>query len=263
MKMIRSSPFQSPAAARSPAAPTPLPSLRLVDVACRRGERVLFSGLDLVVSPTDLLWLRGSNGRGKTSLLRLVTGLAEPMAGFVLWGDTPIRRSERFSRQLVYIAHGNALKDDLTVAESLAFFARIHARERREPAILAALARMGLSGRERTLVRTLSQGLRRRVALARLALEHTPALWVLDEPFEALDAASAEVLHDLLGAHRARGGMVLLTGHQMRIDAAAFAAGVRTLDLDAIARGAVGGGLSRPTTRVDDDAEWVRRRAGA
>ncbi len=214
----------------------PLPSLQLVDVACRRGDRILFSGLDETLAPGDLLWLRGGNGRGKTSLLRLVAGLASPEHGQILWDGAPARRSERFARELVYIAHANALKDDLTALESLAFLARVHGRDAGAPALRAALARLGLAGRERTPVRSLSQGLRRRVALARLALETAPALWVLDEPFDALDVAGTATLHALLAAHRARGGSVLLTSHHLHLDAEAASAGFRVLDLDLLPR---------------------------
>jgi heme exporter protein A len=219
----------------TPAATTPsppLPSLRLVDVACRRGDRLLFSGLNETLASGELLWLRGGNGRGKTSLLRLVAGLAAPDRGQILWGDAPTRRNERFAGELVYVAHANALKDDLTPTESLAFLARVHGRDAGAPALRAALARLGLAGRERTPTRSLSQGLRRRVALARLALETAPSLWVLDEPFDALDVAGTATLHALLAAHRARGGSVLLTSHHLHLDAEAASAGFRVLDLD-------------------------------
>ena len=220
------------------AASSPLPSLRLVDVACRRGERVLFTGLHETLAAGELLWLRGGNGRGKTSLLRLVAGLSTPERGQILWDDAPTRGNARFAAELVYIAHTNALKDDLTAAESLAFLARVHGRDADAPAIRAALARLGLAGRERTPTRSLSQGLRRRVALARLALETAPALWVLDEPFDALDVAGTATLHALLAAHRARGGSVLLTSHHLHLDAEAASAGFRVLDLDLLPRDA-------------------------
>jgi len=226
-----------PAATMSPSA---LPSLRLVDLACRRGDRLLFSGLNETLAAGELLWLRGGNGRGKTSLLRLVAGPAAPERGQVLWGDAPARRDPSFAERLVYIAHTNALKDDLTAAESLAFLARVHGRDAGAPAVRAALARLGLAGRERTPVRSLSQGLRRRVALARLALESAPAVWVLDEPFDALDVAGTATLHALLAAHRARGGSVLLTSHHLHLDAEAASAGFRVLDLDAVPREAGG-----------------------
>ena len=221
-----------------PAATTPLPALRLVDVACRRGDRLLFTGLAETLAAGELLWLRGGNGRGKTSLLRLVAGLAPPERGQILWGDAPIRRNQQFAHQLVYIGHANALKDDLTATESLAFLARVPGRAAGAPVLRAALARLGLAGRERTPVRSLSQGLRRRVALARLALETAPALWVLDEPFDALDVAGTATLHALLAAHRVRGGSVLLTSHHLHLDAEAASAGFRVLDLDLLPRDA-------------------------
>jgi len=224
--------------AATPPSPAPLPSLRLVDVACRRGDRLLFTGLHETLERGELLWLRGGNGRGKTSLLRLVAGLAAPERGQILWDGAPTRRNEHFDRALVYIAHANALKDDLTATESLAFLARVHGRDASAGALRAALARLGLAGRERTPVRSLSQGLRRRVALARLALETAPALWVLDEPFDALDVAGTATLHALLAAHRARGGSVLLTSHHLHLDAEAASAGFRVLDLDLLPRDA-------------------------
>jgi heme exporter protein A len=199
---------------------------------------LLFTDLNETIASGELLWLRGGNGRGKTSLLRLVAGLAVPEQGQILWDEAPTRLNERFDGALVYIAHANALKDDLTAAESLAFLARVHGRDPSAPAIRAALARLGLAGRERTPTRSLSQGLRRRVALARLALETAPALWVLDEPFDALDVAGTATLHALLAAHRARGGSVLLTSHHLHLDAQAASAGFRVLDLDLLPRDA-------------------------
>ncbi|MFL6697868.1 MAG: cytochrome c biogenesis heme-transporting ATPase CcmA [Vitreoscilla sp.] len=222
--------------AATPLSPPVLPSLRLVAVACRRGDRLLFSGLDETLGPGELLWLRGGNGRGKTSLLRLVAGLSAPEHGQILWDDLPTRRNERFANRLVYIAHTNALKDDLTATEALGFLARVHGRDASASAVRAALGRLGLAGRERTPTRSLSQGLRRRVALARLALETAPALWVLDEPFDALDVAGTATLHALLAGHRARGGSVLLTSHHLHLDAEAASAGFRVLDLDLLPR---------------------------
>jgi heme exporter protein A len=230
--------------APDPTAPIrPGPALRLEGVACRRGGRLLFAGLDETLAPGQMLWLRGGNGRGKTSLLRLVAGFAAPERGRILWGDAPARGDADFMRRLVYVAHANALKDDLTALESLTFLARVHGREHSPAALRAALARLGLAGRERMPVRSLSQGLKRRVALARLALERIPGPWVLDEPFDALDIAGTAALHALLAEHRARGGCVLLTSHHLHLDARAADAGFRVLDLDAL-----------PTTLPEDEA---------
>jgi heme exporter protein A len=190
-----------------------LPTLTITDLACRRGNRVLFRGVNLTLRPRDALWLRGRNGRGKTSLLRLAAGLSVPESGQVLWGDAPVRRADGFLQRLLYIGHSNALKDDLTALEALQFLARLHGRADDDASLHAALDRLGMASRRDAPVRTLSQGQRRRVALARLALERGAALWVLDEPYDALDADGLRVVNDLLRAHLARGGSVLLTSH--------------------------------------------------
>ena len=202
------------------APPAPPGGRLIVDaLACRRGERLLFAGLALEVAPGEVWWLRGANGRGKTSLLRLLTGLAAPARGQVTWQGRPIRAAAAgYRERLVYIGHANGLKEDLTAAESLHFLARIHGRPADEASLTAALARLGIASRRAAPVRTLSQGQRRRVALARLALdlvegEGRPSLWVLDEPYDALDADGIATLNGLLSAQAARGGSVVLTSH--------------------------------------------------
>ena len=190
-----------------------LPTLTITDLACRRGNRVLFRGVNLTLRARDAVWLRGRNGRGKTSLLRLAAGLSVPESGQVLWGDAPVRRADGFLQRLLYIGHSNALKDDLTALEALQFLARLHGRRDDDASLHAALDRLGMASRGDAPVRTLSQGQRRRVALARLALERDAALWVLDEPYDALDVDGVRVVNELLRAHLARGGSVLLTSH--------------------------------------------------
>lgn len=161
-----------------------------------------------------MMWLRGRNGSGKTSLLRLVTGIAKPEKGRVLWDAMPIEESLLHGGQLIYIGHGNALKDDFTVMEALGFLARIHRRDASPPALRRALDLFGLAGQRQAAVRSLSQGQRKRVSLSRLALEQRAGLWLLDEPFDALDMEGAVELSALLAAHCARGGSVLLASHQ-------------------------------------------------
>ena len=185
---------------------TTLPTLAAVDLACRRGDRILFTGLQFEVRAGQVVWLRGANGRGKTSLLRLLAGLSTPEAGHVAWGGVP--------QQRVYIAHANALKEDLSVLESLRFLARLHGRGDSMAALVEALRLFGMASRRDAPVRTLSQGQRRRVALSRLALDTQPAVWILDEPFDALDTEGIASLNALLTEHAARGGSVVLTSHQ-------------------------------------------------
>ncbi len=192
----------------------PLPTWAAAGLACRRGSRMLFTGLDLTVAPGQATWLRGRNGSGKTSLLRLAAGLSVPAAGTITWGGQPLRRAVDFAARRVYIGHSNALKEDLTLAESLRFLARLQGRDCDAEAVQAALQRLGIASRREAPVRTLSQGQRRRGALARLALERQAAIWILDEPYDALDDEGIASIDGLLVEHLARGGSVLLTSHQ-------------------------------------------------
>ncbi|MBK1714839.1 cytochrome c biogenesis heme-transporting ATPase CcmA [Rubrivivax gelatinosus] len=185
-------------------------------LACRRGRRLLFEGVDIRLAPGTITWLRGTNGSGKTSLMRILAGLSTPEAGELLWNGRPLRAAGTEAREaIVYIGHANALKDDLTLRESLAFLGRLSGVADADTRAGAALAAAGLADRAGAAVRTLSQGQRRRGALARLALDETPRTWILDEPYDALDAQSTARLSELLLAHAARGGAVLLTSHQV------------------------------------------------
>jgi len=205
------------------------PHLAARGLACRRGSRLLFSKVDLALCPSELVWLRGRNGRGKTSLLRLLAGIATPEAGQVLLDGSPIAAAHERSRRMVYLGHQHALKDDLTSAEALEFLLRIHGRRSDRSSVAAALDHWGMLAQADTWVRRLSQGQRRRVALARLVGEQDASLWLLDEPFDALDADGVERLNALLLQHLQRGGAVLLTGHQATLAPELQA---RELDLD-------------------------------
>ena len=191
------------------------PVLQAVDLAGQRGERTLFERLEFTLAPGSVTWLRGRNGSGKTTLLRLLAGLASPTAGEVRVLGRPQRRAEPAWRcSLLYVAHQNALKDDLSAAEALAFLMRVAGVQVSGAQIDAALQRLGVHAKRRALVRTLSQGQRRRVSLARLALSLERPLWLLDEPFDALDVDGISDLNDLLAEHAQQGGASLLTSHQ-------------------------------------------------
>ena len=190
-------------------------SLRLEDLTCIRSSRKLFSGLSLEVKPGELLRVRGANGAGKTSLLRMLCALMLPTQGQITWQGAPLagQRSE-FNRCLVYVGHAAAVKDELSPLENLLDALALAGHPSTIPAAMQALVGAGLRGFERTPVRYLSQGQRRRSALARLALSQHAPLWVLDEPFNALDAAATAWLTDLMESHLQNAGLVVLTSHQ-------------------------------------------------
>ena len=190
------------------------PALEVRDLACVRGRRRLFQGLNAVLAPGQLLRVGGANGAGKTSLLRMLCGLLPPTRGQVLWcGQALPQARDDFHRQLVYLGHGAALKDDLSPLENLQAAARLGGLAPALPALLQALADAGLRGREHVPARTLSQGQRRRAALARLPLAQA-RLWILDEPFNALDTTAVAWLLGLIETQLRSGGMVVLTSHQ-------------------------------------------------
>jgi heme exporter protein A len=203
--------------------------LDAIDLECVRGERRLFSGLSFNLLPRTLLEVRGANGSGKTSLLRMLCGLLSPAAGSVTWNGTAIRAlGDEYRTQVVYLGHLNAIKDELTAIENLQFSARLAAIDTDAPRAAAALDWFGLAGFLHQPCKTLSQGQRRRVALARLRLSAAQPLWILDEPFSALDASALVLTQSLLGSHLEAGGLVILTTHQ---EVAIAAPSTRRIDL--------------------------------
>ena len=183
-------------------------------LGCIRGERRLFAGIDLAVGPGECLHVRGANGVGKTSLLRMLAGLSQPVEGDIRWQGKPIAEvADQYHEDLLFLGHHDAVKQDLSGLENLVFAARLDGAELQPEQAAAALARLGLKGREDLPVRCLSAGQKRRVALARL-LTRKAALWVLDEPFTALDADAVELLSTLIAEHIAGGGMAVMTSHQ-------------------------------------------------
>ncbi len=190
-------------------------ALVLNQVSCVRGGRTLFSGLNLHLAGGQLLRVAGANGAGKTSLLRLMCGLLTPTEGQVLWRGQPLAaQREQWGRDLVYLGHAAALKDDLSPLDNLLSACTLGGQTAHRTGALQALTDAGLRGFERTPARRLSQGQRRRCGLARLVLARSSPLWVLDEPFNALDTAATAWLEGLVRAQLLRGGSVVLTSHQ-------------------------------------------------
>jgi len=191
------------------------PRLQAHDLECVRGERSLFHGLALELAAGQCLHVAGENGAGKTSLLRILAGLLAPEQGGVRWRGVPIERArEEYGAELAFVGHLNGIKDDLSVLENVQLAAALRGGDAGADAARAALRTMALEDFAGSLARQLSQGQKRRVALTRLCADPAPALWILDEPFNALDAASVLALRALIDAHLERGGIVVLTAHQ-------------------------------------------------
>jgi len=188
--------------------------LRVSKLSCSRGHKPLFADVSFELKAGQALHLEGDNGVGKTSLLRIVCGLSPADAGEVCWHDATIQQNAAaFRASLFYLGHGLSLKEELTALENLMSDAAVSGRSLSEPQAMVALARMGLRGREHLPLRVMSQGQKRRTALARLLASQAP-LWVLDEPFVALDVKAVDGLRGILAEHVAQGGMVLFTSHQ-------------------------------------------------
>ena len=178
------------------------------------GSRALFEGVEFSLRSGQWLHLRGANGAGKTSLLRLLSGLSRPDAGTIAWNGVDLARAgEDYRAALAFFGHRHALKDDLSALENLRLAAALDGREISLRAGLAALWRVGLRGRESLPVRVLSQGQRRRALLARV-VSRDATLWILDEPFAALDSDGVDMVCALVRDHLRRGGSAVLTSHQ-------------------------------------------------
>jgi heme exporter protein A len=180
-----------------------------VDLACRRGERLVFRGLSFALAAGDALLLTGPNGSGKSSLLRLLAGLLPPHGGTLAWDGEGIARDPAAHRQRVhFIGHLDAVKPVLTVRESVSFWGGMRGADWAE----TALASFGLDGLAASPCRLLSAGQKKRLSLARLLASPAP-LWLLDEPTTGLDEASARALEAVIAEHRDLGGIVVAATH--------------------------------------------------
>ena len=186
--------------------------LEIDNLECIRGDRVLFRGLGLQAGEGELVRVEGINGSGKTSLLRILSGLSRPSNGTVRWSGQDIQRDRAaYCALLAYLGHTNGIKHDLSPHENLRV-AQSLANAPSNIEISDALGQLDLAGYEHVPSRQLSMGQQRRVALARLLVSNK-TLWILDEPFTSLDSNGIELVENLLNAHADRGGISVLTTH--------------------------------------------------
>ncbi len=187
--------------------------LSATGLVCDRGERRVFFGIEFSLGRGEALAVVGPNGTGKSSLLRLLAGLLPPAGGTVAWGGASVADDPDAHRaRLHYLGHADALKPTLTPAEALRFHAELRGVSLDRTAATAALDAFGLASLADLPARFLSQGQRRRAALARLVATPAP-LWLLDEPTLGLDADSVERLEAALERHRGGGGMAVVATH--------------------------------------------------
>ena len=199
--------------------------LELKKLSCERNDRVLFKDLSLLVESGDIVQISGSNGSGKTSLLRVICGLNDCFTGGVFWkGETRDSDVESFRNDLLFLGHRVGLSMLLSPIENLKWITGVKT-DFLEKDLLQALSRNGLQGSEYQPCFLLSAGQQQRAALSRLHLSEEP-IWILDEPFNALDSEAVDLLENLIIEHARRGGIVLVTTHhKLKIPS------LRTVDL--------------------------------
>jgi heme exporter protein A len=189
--------------------------LEAIDLQCERGHRRLFDRLCFALTAGQCTHIVGDNGAGKTSLLRILCGLLRQTHGEVRWHGRRIDRvRDEYGADLVYVGHLNGVKDDLTAAENLGTWAAMSGRRVGSDRLAQALRLLAIGEFAQWPAGHLSQGQKRRIGLARLALADPARIWILDEPFNALDRHGVETLNGLIEQHVGGGGAVILTTHQ-------------------------------------------------
>lgn len=194
-------------------------TLNVNNLGCIRGERVLFKHLSFQLVSGKLLYIQGENGSGKTTLLRTLSGLSLPAVGNILWNNQEIKSlAEDYYGRVLYIGHLASIKDELTPIENIQFSLSLSGYTADRSQAIGALETLGIARCANLPTRVLSQGQKRRIALAQLWLQDTPQrtpLWILDEPFTALDINMINTLTEHIEKYVTNGGMVIFTSHQL------------------------------------------------
>lgn len=197
------------------------PYLQAIKLSCQRDEQLIFSNLSFALAKGSLLQLEGPNGAGKTTLLRVIAGLLPLAEGQLNWQGLSLSKAdikEDFNQNLVFLGHQPGIKPELSPLENLSWFAGLEGITD-EVLLVKALAEVGLAGYEDQASHQLSAGQKRRVALARLLITQRK-LWLLDEPFTALDKQAVINLKQLFQHHCSQGGSIILTSHHALEDLA-------------------------------------------
>jgi heme exporter protein A len=204
--------------------------LEAIELRCERGERLLFDRLSFRLAAGGCLHIAGDNGAGKTSLLRILCGLLRPTSGQIRWRDRPIAQvRDEYAADLIYVGHLNGVKDDLTATENLSTWAAMAGLALDSDRVARALQHLSMDRFAQWPAGQLSQGQKRRIGLARLALASDARIWILDEPFNALDRHGVETLNRLIEQRVESDGAVVLTTHQ------AWVAPIEVVRLDLVA----------------------------
>jgi heme exporter protein A len=191
-----------------------LSMLEAINLTCIRGTRRLFKDLNFSIEKSELVELRGPNGSGKTSLLRILCGLATPAAGEVRWQGKNIRAlGEEYFASVAYLAHQNAVKDELSAIENLRISSAVAGKPLNRNQAQEILKRVGLSQQQNLPARALSAGQRRRLAMTRL-LTSNAMLWILDEVLTSLDDTAINLSREFISEHLKSGGMAIVATHQ-------------------------------------------------
>lgn len=202
-------------------------SLKIDNLSCQRGERLLFSELCFALKSGQCLHIIGENGTGKSSLLRIITGLLEAESGSVTWGDHS-NQSETYRANIAYLGHSDAIKNELTAVENLSYQQRL-VSSKDDSQLDQILNKVGILHCADLMTHKLSFGQRRRLAFARLLLKDYK-IWILDEPFTGIDVAGRELIESLCMNHLNHDGMIILTHHQS-LENSRLAAALKTLQL--------------------------------